>query len=232
MTEDKIEKSLSLPEKTDKGFLSLVKITTEYSVLFLICVILFVLLFIGTKDKINVNFSKPINKRILIGVLLIIAYIFRSKFNYLYEEIKKDAINPGDGIIGLIFNTGKDKIISMNDGYLGDKYKELKDTVSELQAPMEINDSVNPEITNQLKYEGALGYVITEDGSFYSVKPNILSRNKYILESKLDRSTMQVKTIKIDVKNKEYINIYKSKKYVENLLVDTDINTILIKPSV
>ena len=97
---------------------------------------------------------------------------------------------------------------------------------------MEINDSVNPEITNQLKYEGALGYVITEDGSFYSVKPNILSRNKYILESKLDRSTMQVKTINIDVKNKEYINVYKSKKYVENLLVDTDINTILIKPSV
>ena len=219
-------------EKEPSSIFSFIKSSTKYSVLLLLCIILFVILFIGTKDKLNINFSKKSNKRILIGVLLILAYIFRSSFNYWYEEIKKDANKPGDGIIGNTINTGKDKIIALNDGYLGDKYEELKDAVSELQAPMEMNDSVNQEIANQLKYEGALGYLITEDGSFYSVKPNTLSQNKYILESKLDRNTMQVKTINIDASNKEYLDVYKSKKYVENLLVDTDINTILVAPSI
>jgi len=218
-------------EKESSSIFSFIKSATQYSVLLLLCIILFILLFIGTKDKINVNFSKKSNKRILIGVLLILSYIFRSSFNYWYEEIKLDANKPGDGVIGNTINSGKDKIIALNNGYLGDKYEELKDTISELQAPIEMNDSVNQEVANQLKYEGALGYLITEDGSFYSVKPNTLSRNKYILESKLDRSTMQVKTINIDETNKEYIDVYKSKKYVENLLVDTDINTILVAPS-
>ena len=220
-----------MDEEDSSSVFSFIKGSAQYSVLLLICIILFVILFIGTKDKININFSKKSNKRILIGVLLFLAYTFRLSFNYWYEEIKKDAKKPGDGVIGNTIKTGKDKLIALNDGYLGDKYEELKYTVSELQAPMEMNDSVNQEMANQLKYEGALGYVITEDGSFYSVKPNILSRNKYILESKLDRSTMQVKTINIDASNKEYIDVYKSKKYVENLLVESDINKILVAPS-
>ena len=216
--------------KKNKGIFSFVKSATQYSLLLLICIVLFVLLFIGTKDKLNINFSKPINKRILIGVLLILAYIFRSKFNYWYGEIKKDAIDPGTGVIIGSINTGKDELLSLNNGYLDTKIEELKDAVTVLQAPIEINHSVNPEIENQLKYEGALGYIITEDGSFYSVKPSLLSRNKYILESKLDRRTMQVKSINIDASDEEYIDIYKSKKYVESVVVDIDINKILVEP--
>ena len=219
-------------KNNDSSVFSFLKSATQYSLLLLLCLVLFVVLFIGTKDKLNINFSKKSNKRVLIGVFLILAYIFRSYFDYWYVEIKKDAIKPGSGVIGKTINLGKDKIISMNDGYLGDKYEELKESVSELQAPMERNDSVNQEIANQLKYEGALGYVITEDGSFYSVKMSTLSRDKYILESKLDRRTMQVKTINIDASNKDYLDVYKSKKYIENLLVDIDINTILVTPSV
>ena len=219
-------------EKDSNDVFSFIKSATQYSVLLLLCVILFVILFIGTKDKLNINFSKKSNKRILIGVLLILAYIFRTSFNYWYEEILKDAKNPGDGDIGKMINSGKDKLIAMNDGYLGDKYEELKQSVSELQAPMEMNDSVNQEIANQLKNEGALGYLITENGTFYSVKNSTFSSNKYILESKLDRTTMQVKTITIDTTNTDYLDIYKSKKYVESLLVDTDINKILVAPSI
>jgi len=226
------EKVKSVVIQEDANIFSFIKSATQYSVLLLVCVILFVILFIGTKDKLNINFSKKSNKRVLIGVLLLLAYIFRSSFNYWYDEIKKDSIKPGTGVIGSSINTGKDKIMDLNDGYLGSKINELKETISELQSPIEMNDSVNTELANQLKYEGALGYIITEDGSMYSVKPNIISRNKYILESKLDRSTMQVKTIQIDSSNKEYIDIFKSKKYVENLLVDIDINTLLVAPSI
>ena len=219
-------------DEEKEGLFSFIKSSTQYSVLLSLCIVLFVILFIGTKDKININFSKKSNKRILIGVLLILAYIFRSSFNYWYEEIKKDSVEPGTGVIGSSINTGKDKLLDLNDGYLGSKIDELKDTISELQSPIEMNDSVNTELAKQLKHEGALGYLITDDGSMYIVKPNSLSRNKYILQSKLDRSTMQVNTINIDPSNKEYIDIFKSKKYVENLLVDIDINTLLVAPSI
>lgn len=222
-----------MAEEEDKSNLfSFIKNATQYSVLLLLCIILFVILFIGTKDKLNINFSKKSNKRILIIVLLILAYIFRSSFNYWYEEIKKDAIVPGTGVIGNSINVTKEKLMNMNDGYLGTKIEDMGLSIRDLQAPIsEMNDSVNQEMSNQLKFEGALGYLITDDGTFYSIKSNTLSQGKYVLESKIDRNTMQVKTININSTNEEYIVIYNSKKYVENLLVDFDINTILVSPS-
>lgn len=215
----------------DTSLYSSIKDSLKYSTLLLICVILLMVVFIGTKDKININFSKKENKRILMVIVLLLAYSYRSFFDYMYKEIKKDALEPGTGVIGETMKQSKEKLMEINDGYLGNKYEELKETVSELQEPMEMNDSVNQEIANQLKYEGAIGYIIIEDGTFYSIKPSTTSRDKFVLESKLDRSTMRNKIIDIDVTNKEYIEIYKTKKYVENLFVNNDIKKVLIAPS-
>ena len=216
--------------ETDPAISSWVKDASMYSVLFLICVILFTLLFIGTKDKININFSKKSNRYVLAGVILTLAYIFRSKFDYIYEQIKLDAINPGTGVIGKSINTGKDKLLAMNDGYLGETISPLLKYYEETQTPIESNQSINSEVTKQLLNEGALGYLITDSGVFYSIKPSQISRDKYILESKIQRDTMQVKSIDINATDADYIRVYSSKKYVENI-TEMDVNTILVEPS-
>ena len=217
-------------DKNDGKVFLWIQSASQYSVLFLTCIILLTLLFIGTKDKININFSKKSNRYVLIGVLLVLAYIFQDKFSGLYDELKKDAINPGDGVIGKSINNGKSKILAMNDGYLGDQIDPLLQYYNSTNIDLESEQSINKNIIKQLKNEGVLGYLITDEGKFYSIKRNKFKRDKYVLESKINRDNMKVKVISINSTDSEYIKVISSKKYVESLSDTININTILVEP--
>ena len=223
MSADKEEKPNSTPKLSFEF--------VNHSVLLLVCVVLFVTLLISTKDKINMDFSKKSNRRIIKFFVLVLCYIFRGKVNKVYQEIRKDAINPGSGFIGQTLNNAKQKVIELNKGSAAKKYEDLKQAVKELQTPMEFNYSVNPVITQQLRNGGAIGYVLTDEGVFYSVKSNVSSEGEYVLERKIDRSTMQVKSVNIDAQDSEYKEIYNRIQYKENLSKDLQLNSILVKPS-
>ena len=137
-------------DKPDNGFVLWFKNATQYSILVLVCVILFIMLIIGTKDKINMNFSKRSNQYVIGGLLLIILYIYRTNVDHVFNEIRKDAINPGSGIIRKNIISAKAKLLSLNDGYVRTQYENIimgmDDLVNNLmlQTVLSVNQS-NPQ---------------------------------------------------------------------------------------
>lgn len=210
----------------DSYFTSWIKSTTQYSVLLLLVIILSIILTISTKNKININFSKKENKRILIILILLILYIYRNSMFLVFDEIKKDAIQPGSGYIGKNVKKTKDYIVSLNAGYMG---KHISDLNNEINKKPIINEyKLSETLKAQLINNMSIGYIILEDSSVYSIK---FLKNKYVLESKINRNEMNVDIISIDKDNPKYINIYSKIKIKEMFNEKYSIENILVKPN-
>ena len=97
-------------ESDSFSFESWFKSATQYSIMLLIIFVMFYILMVSSKNKININFSKKENKRILIGMILVLIYIYRDHMSIWFDEIKKDALEPGTGYFGKMFNNIKDKM--------------------------------------------------------------------------------------------------------------------------
>ena len=212
------------------SLIDFLKTTSNNTLLVLLCASLFVLLFIGTKNKINMDFSKRSNKIILITVLLIFMYSFNNKVMYFYEEIKKDAINPGKGIIGKNLISAKKSLLDFNKGESGRKYQDLQQAIKDLQKPIGYNYKISDPLKEQMKSEGAVGLVTTNFGKMYSIKSDMYSRNSYVLEGKIDRNTMTTEKIKIDLGDEGYANFYPTISNIVSLDPSTDVQNILKEP--
>ena len=194
---------------------------------------LLIILFIGTTNKININFSKKENKRILYAVVLILCYFYFENIKQIYIELKKDIINPGSGKVGTIFTNVKEEIKSLDSGY----GSELKQNILNLDRSNDENLNKQYEMSeifkDELKRERGIALIETVDNKLYLLKNNSSYENKnkeYLLESKINTNDMLKTQIKIDKYSPEYTNIFSLIKNITNLDENNNIYDILIKP--
>lgn len=212
-------------KQEEENIVTWIKSATQNSVMFLIILMLFYALTISTKNKININFSKKENKRVLYGIILYIAYIYRDSFEYWFNEIQKDAEKPGTGFFGQIYTNLKTNIVSLNSGYLGDHITSIAENT---QAKQTGSYEVSDVLKNQLKSDGAIGYLILKDNKVFSIKSK---DDVYFLESKIQRDTMTVQIININRDDLEYNDIFLNIIYIEIFDETIDSNSILVQPN-
>ena len=221
---------MSKEEDTD-AFGAWFKSATQYSIMLLIIIVLSTVLTISTKNKININFSKKENKRVLMGLLLVVLYIYRDSFSGWFDEIRKDAVEPGSGYFGKLYTAIKTNILSLNDGYLGDQIDSID---KEINGDALANEyTLSNVLKDQLVIDGAIGYIILKDGSVYAIKVN--QGNKYFLESKIQRDTMTVDKINIESTELDYGAVYDKIQYkeiFESNYENFNIDAILVQPDV
>ena len=203
------------------------KSATQYSMMLFVIFVMFYILVVGTKNKININFSKKENRRILMGMVLVIAYVYRDTMESWFGEIRKDAVSPGSGYFGKLYTSLKTNVLSLNDGYLGDQISGL-----DVSTSPEAVDSyqVSETLKNQLILNGAVGYVVMKDGTVYSIKSDYFKAT-FFLESKIERNTMIKKTIQIDPSDLEYGDIFSKIQYKEFFDKATDTESIFLTPA-
>lgn len=211
--------------KEDNSFGSWFKSATQYSIMLLVIIVLSTILTISTKNKININFSKKENKRILMVLFLIILYIYRDSFSGWFDEIRKDAVEPGSGYFGKLFNSVKGNILSLNSGYLGGQIDFLQSEITPKQITHKLED--DSPLRTELIANNAIGYIILNDGDVYSIKSN---NSKYFLESKVRRDFMTVDRIDIDINNEEYEIIFPKIEVKEIFDSTINISDILLQP--
>lgn len=198
----------------------------------LIIIILFIIAFIGNKNKIDINFSKKENKRLLYGIIFIIIYIYFDKIKYIYKDLKKDAIEPGTGTIGSLYDKMKNEIKSLNQGKIGeikDKIMNWDNAEVNLKGTYEINDTFKDE----LKRQGVIAIIETIDNKLYSLKSKSSYGNRlnnYVIESKINNYDMLKTEIRVNKYNPDYKNLYSLIKNVIVINEQENINDILFKP--
>jgi energy-coupling factor transporter transmembrane protein EcfT len=200
---------------------------SKYFAMSVICIFLVIIISIGFKNKINMNFSKKSNKMVVFSFIACILYIYQMHVNKFYSEIKKDLNKPGDGIIGKNINLIKDDIDNtISSGYLGNTLSNLKEHTLSMERPLEYTYEVDSVFIQQLKNNNAIGYIVTNRNEFYIIKTTF--NNKYILEGKLNRNDMTKNIISIDENNKIYQELYLNIKKVEIFDKSLDSTSILI----
>lgn len=200
--------------------------------LYIIIGVLLLIVFLGNKNKININFSKKENKRILYVVLGILIYFNYERIQKQYEGIKADIQNPGTGSISKKYNQIKQELEDLDTGY----GKIIKRNVLKLFKRNEIEETdyeISRDLKQQLKEENYIAVIGSHDGKVYGLKENPVKRKKYLLESKINRDIMTVDSISVDEYDIKYQDIYKTLDFDDVILLkkSVNINTIFKKPN-
>ena len=200
---------------------------SKYYMLILVTGFLGVGLLIGTKNKININFSKNSNRAILLCIFMYIVYIYIDKISEYYYDIKNDIINPGkDGpkVFAKINNLKKEISDISHKGYISETIDDFYGRINDMEKPIDYSYELSDVLKEQMKNDHAMGYIVLVNNDYYSIK--FLGQNNYILEGKINRDDMTRKTVTIDVDNPQYKIMYNNIKYSE--LFDTTLDKMKI----
>ena len=205
---------------------------SKYYMLILLTGLLGGSLVIGTKNKINMNFSKNSNKAVLLFICIYICYIYSDNISKYYFDIKNDIMNPGNNGPKIVAKvTGVKKEISdiSEKGYIKENIDKFYFKINDLEKTINYSYEISDILKEQLKNDGAIGYVVLVDNAYYSIKN--IGNNNYILEGKINRNDMTRNSININIDNPKYKKFYNNIKYKELFDNSLDMMKIILDPS-